>query len=67
MATQRYRVTVRGVRTVLRLSAEDARLYPGAELVDSAPAGEVGAPRPAAKRRAARNKARTAQNNKTEE
>jgi hypothetical protein len=65
VATQRYRVTVRGVRTVLRLSAEDARLYPGAELVDGAPAEEVG---PAAKRRAAaRNKARTAQINKAEE
>lgn len=57
---RKYRVTSNGVRTVLKLTEADAKLYPDAELVDAS-AGE-GDPSPAPTARKVRkpaNKART--------
>lgn len=53
---QKYRVTVNGHETTMKLSAEDVENYPDAVLLDDVEA------KPAAKSRRAPNKARTAQN-----
>lgn len=50
---KRYRVTVGGNETVLKLTDEDAKRYEDAELVDAEPK----AARPANKARTAQNKA----------
>lgn len=64
VATQKYRVTVNGHRTTLKLSAEDAKNYPDAELLDDTEPTAEPSPTPArkstpAKSRTAANKART--------
>jgi hypothetical protein len=68
VATQRYRVTVSGRPTVLKLSAEDAKAYPGAELVDTGgdtEQADATTDAPEAKARTtARNKARQPAANK---
>lgn len=60
VATQKYRVTVNNHQTTLKLSAEDAKAYPGAELVDES-SDRSEAP---AKSRRAPNKARGPQADK---
>jgi hypothetical protein len=64
VANQKYRVTVNGRSTVMKLSYDDAENYPDAELLDDT-ATEPTA-KPAAKQRRAPNKARTAQNKSAE-
>lgn len=62
---RRYRVTVNGTDTVLKLTAEDAKRYEGAELVDAtATDTDVSADSGDTEEKAAKpeNKARTAQN-----
>ena len=60
VGTQKYRVTVNGHKTVMKLSEEDAKAYQDAQPID-APAPAEEAP---AKARSAPNKARGAQSNK---
>lgn len=54
---RKYRVTSNGVRTVLKLTEADAKLYPDAEAVEGSPS-----PAPTARKmRKPANKARTAE------
>lgn len=61
VATSRYNVMINGQRRVLKLSAEDAKRYEGAELVTDDQA-DTDTEAPTKGRRAASNKARTAAN-----
>ncbi|WP_431881569.1 hypothetical protein [Micromonospora chalcea] len=58
---RKYKVNQGGYETVLKLNDADAKLYPGAELVEDVPA-EVEGDEPSGKSRAAANKGRTPAN-----